>query len=98
MANVLPPLKVRAYLAPPPKEPLPKDRAAVQLETDPPGATVVVDHRTLGNTPVALRFKTGITFELTFEREGFTPVVQWLTLTERPERPPRVSLHPPPQR
>ncbi len=96
LADVLPALKVRAWLAPPPKDPMPKDRAAVQLETDPPGAAVVVDHHSLGNTPVALRFKLGVTFEVTFEREGFTPVVEWLTLVERPDRPPRVSLRPPP--
>jgi serine/threonine-protein kinase len=94
--TVLPPLKVRAYLAPPQKDPVPKDRAAVQFETEPQGANVVVDHHTLGTTPVALRFKLGVTFEVTFEHEGFTPVVQWLTLVERPDRPPRVQLHPPP--
>jgi serine/threonine-protein kinase len=89
-------LKVFARLGPPPKgDPLPKDRAMVQLDSDPEGAEVKVDHHTLGTTPVALRFKVGIIFELSFEHLGYPANVQWMTLTERPDRPPRVSLHPP---
>jgi serine/threonine-protein kinase len=91
-------LRVSIRVAPPPKDPMPKDRANVQFDSDPSGAAVMVDRRTLGTTPVALRFKMGVTFQVTFERDGFKPNVQWLTLVERPDRPPKVSLQPPPRR
>ncbi len=88
-----PPLKVWGRLSPNDTK---GDRLGVALDTDPPGASVRIDKRELGTTPTVLRFKAGIPFELTFEREGYATRVLWLTLVERPDRPPRVSLAPPP--
>lgn len=90
-----PPLKVWGRLSPNDTK---GDRLGVALDTDPPGATVRIDKRELGTTPTVLRFKAGIPFELTFEREGYATRVLWLTLVERPDKPPRVSLAPPPTR
>lgn len=87
-------LEVTGRYSPPKGEPQEKDRVSVLLETEPPGAEVKVGGRTLGSTPVSLRFKPGITFELTFEREGFGQAVRLLTLIERPGRAPRVVLQP----
>jgi serine/threonine protein kinase len=92
----LPTLKVWGRLSSP--KPESGDRHMVLLDTDPSGATVTIDRRDLGTTPVSLRFKVGISFELTFAREGYAPRVLWLTLIEQPDRPPRVSLRSPPPR
>ena len=88
-----PPLKVFGRLDPSGTQ---GDRLGVLLSSDPPGASVKVDRRALGTTPTTLRFKSGITFEVTFTHEGHAPLVQWLTLVERGDRPPRVQLKAPP--
>ncbi len=91
----LAPLKVWGRLSPDDNR---GDRLGVMLDTDPPGAKVRLDSRELGTTPVALRFKAGIPFELTFEREGHAPRVLWLQLVERADKSLRVTLSPPPQK
>jgi serine/threonine-protein kinase len=86
----LPALKVWGKLAPSDNR---GDRLGVSLDTDPEGAKVLLDGtRQMGTTPTVLRFKAGIPFELTFEREGYRPNVKWLMLVERPDKPPRVTL------
>jgi hypothetical protein len=74
------------------------DHIAIALDSEPEGAKVKVDKRELGTTPTTLRFKLGVTFEVTFVREGYAPLVQWLTVLERPDKPPRVQLKVPPQK
>jgi serine/threonine protein kinase len=56
------------------------DRAYVHVETTPPGAAVVLDDRTLGTTPVSLRFKVGVPFALQFQLDGYRPETRWLTV------------------
>jgi len=92
---VLAPLKVWGRLSPDDNR---GDRIGVLLETDPQGAKILLDKRELGTTPVALRFKAGIPFELTFSREGNAPRVLWLQLVERADKSLRVTLSPPPQK
>jgi serine/threonine protein kinase len=71
-----------------------EDRAVVRLESDPPGAAVMLDDRTLGSTPFTYRFKVGIPFALRFEHDGFAPQVRWLTV----HSPEEVALTLPPGR
>ncbi len=68
---------------------------AVVVESDPPGVVVKVDKRELGRTPVTLHFKNGLTFDVWFEAKGQAPLRQWLMLTEREGKPPKVTLRTP---
>jgi len=69
-----------------------QDRAMVALTTSPAGADVIIDGRVYGKTPVTLRFRTGIPFEVAFQLEGSAPLTQWLTV-ERPKNgAPRVRF------
>ncbi len=69
-----------------------QDRAMVALHTSPEGADVIIDGRVYGKTPVTLRFRTGIPFEVGFALEGSAPLTRWLTV-ERPKTgAPRVRF------
>lgn len=89
-------LKVWGRLGTQKGPPPPPDRAVVQLETAPPGAAIMVEGKVLGHTPAALRFKLGVPFAITFALDGYPKRELWLTLQERPGKPPKVSLRPPP--
>jgi serine/threonine-protein kinase len=72
-----------------------QDRVMVQLQTEPPGARVVLDSRVLGKTPVNLRFRSGMPFEVTFLLDGRPPLTKWMTI-ERPQRGlPKVTFEEP---
>ncbi|MBK7857014.1 MAG: serine/threonine protein kinase [Archangiaceae bacterium] len=72
-----------------------QDRVMVMFDSEPRGADVIVDSRVLGTTPVALRFRTGIPFEVNFEREGEAGLTKWMTV-ERPQHgSPRVVFEEP---
>jgi serine/threonine-protein kinase len=77
-----------------PKQPKPP-MSAILLESVPPGLTVRVDKNALGTTPVTLRFRNGITYDVWFEGKGKPPLRRWLMLTERPDGSPRVTLRAP---
>lgn len=68
---------------------------AVRLESVPPGLSVRVDKSVLGRTPVTLRFRRGLTYDVWFEGEGRPPLRRWLMLTERTDGSPRVTLRAP---
>ncbi len=68
---------------------------AVIFESEPSGVLIRVDKRELGRTPAVLRFKNGLTFDLWFEAKGRPPLRQWLMLTERPGKLPKVTLRAP---
>ena len=70
---------------------------AVLVESEPPGVVIRVDKRELGRTPVTLNFKNGLTFEVWFEAKGQPPLRQWLMLTAREGKPPKVTLRAPPE-
>jgi hypothetical protein len=75
------------------------DRAFVHLQSIPPGASITLDDRVLGTTPVTLRFKMGVPFALRFHREGYADVTRWLTVQEREEGlMPQAALELPPNR
>jgi hypothetical protein len=68
---------------------------AVVVESAPPGLSVRVDRKTLGRTPVTLRFRKGLTYDVWFEGEGRAPLRQWLMLTQKADGSPRVTLRAP---
>jgi len=68
---------------------------AVNFESEPSGVVVKVDKKELGKTPVTLRFKSGLTFDVWFEVKGKAPVRQWLMLTPREGQLPKVTLRNP---
>jgi len=88
----MPGLKLSARLAPIQK---PGPMVAVQFDSDPQGVVIKVDKRELGRTPATLHFKNGLTFDVWFEAKGKKPLRQWLMLTEREGKPPKVTLRTP---
>jgi serine/threonine-protein kinase len=89
----VPGLKLTAKLAPNQKPDA--KMIAVVFESEPPGVLIKVDKRELGHTPATLSFKNGLTFNLTFVAKGKPPLKQWLMLTEREGRLPKVTLRDP---
>ena len=86
-------LKLTARLAP--NQKFEKGMVAVLVESEPPGVVIKVDKRELGRTPATLHFKNGLTFDLWFEEKGKPPLRQWLMLTGREGKPPKVTLRDP---
>lgn len=70
-------------------------KVGVVFESEPPGVAVRVDKRQLGTTPATLHFRNGLTYDVWFEAPGQAPVRQWLMLTERAGKLPRVTLRDP---
>ncbi len=86
-------LKLAARLAPGQK--VGAAMVAVVFESEPSGVVIKVDKRMLGRTPATLSFKSGLTFDVWFEVKGKPPLRQWLMLTERRGRLPKVTLRTP---
>ncbi|HZH04293.1 MAG TPA: PEGA domain-containing protein, partial [Myxococcaceae bacterium] len=76
-----------ASAAPATTAPLPTasepDTVSVLVTSVPPGAVVKLDQRVFGRTPIPLRFRTGITFELTFVKSGYLTAQKRLAVTQR---------------
>lgn len=85
-------LKLSARLAPNQK---PGQMVAVAFDSEPGGVAIRVDKRVLGHTPVTLSFRNGITYDVWFDAPGQPPLRQWLMLTERTGKPPKVTLRAP---
>jgi eukaryotic-like serine/threonine-protein kinase len=77
-----------------PKQPRPP-MSAILIESTPPGLAVKVDRKALGRTPVIIKFRNGITYDVWFEGKGRPPLRRWLMLTERADGSPRVTLRAP---
>lgn len=77
-----------------PKQPA-RPMSAILLESVPSGLTVKVDKHALGKTPVTIKFRNGITYDVWFEGKGRPPLRRWLMLTERADGSPRVTLRAP---
>jgi serine/threonine-protein kinase len=87
---------------PPPKKPIVD--VNVSFTSDPSGASVTIDGRRRGSTPVSVTLMAGVTVPVVFEFEGFEPVTRQVTVTtEKAEmtvnatlRRPTVEPEPPP--
>ncbi len=77
-----------------PKQPA-RPMSAILIESVPSGLTVKVDKNALGKTPVTIKFRNGITYDVWFEGKGRQPLRRWLMLTERADGSPRVTLRAP---
>jgi len=77
-----------------PKQPA-APMSAILIESVPAGLAVRVDKKTLGHTPVTIKFKAGTTYDVWFEGPGRPALRQWLMLTERPDGRTRVTLRAP---
>jgi len=94
------PVKV-AVANPPPKKPAPPpkpdpkaDTVSVLITSQPAGAVVKLKSRVFGKTPIPLRFRTGITFELTFVKNGYTPTAKRFLVTKKKDQKVVAYLHP----
>jgi hypothetical protein len=67
----------------------------VRLQTNPSGASVLVDGRFAGTSPVTLRNVAAGEHLLHVERDGYQPLVRRITLGDQPQV--RLSLRPSPQ-
>lgn len=61
----------------------PHEVVRVNFVTDPPGATVRVDRKTFGSTPVSVRFRSGIFYNVVFTLGGFAPAERKIYVSDR---------------
>jgi serine/threonine-protein kinase len=88
------PPKAAAKAARPAARPAAKAAAMVPLKlvSIPPGASVRVGKRSFGVTPRALYFRGGLTYQLIFEKPGYTPVKRMVRVAPRGGQTVRVAL------
>ncbi len=65
---------------------------SVHLVSIPEGAVVSLGRRVFGRVPMNLRFRPGMTFELTFVKKGYLPTTKRFTATGRANQTVRVAL------
>ncbi|MEW5743739.1 MAG: PEGA domain-containing protein [Myxococcota bacterium] len=86
-------LKLTARLAP--NQQPGQAKYGVIFESEPSGVAVRVDKKELGKTPTTVHFRNGLTFDVWFEAPGQPPLRQWLMMTEREGKLPKVTLREP---
>jgi serine/threonine protein kinase len=65
---------------------------SVHLVSMPEGAVVSLGRRVFGRAPMNLRFRPGITFELTFVKKGYLPATKRFIATGRKNQTVKVAL------
>jgi serine/threonine protein kinase len=91
---------VASRSAPPPAKPTPPPRPApparepqsIRVDSRPDGAVVKLGPRVLGRAPINLRFKPGITYELTFVKSGYQSTKKRFTASGRKGQRVNASL------
>jgi hypothetical protein len=68
------------------------EMVSVLVDTDPPGADVSIEHKVFGKTPIPLKLKVGITFELALSKPGYRPQKVLYQVTSRQGQRVRVVL------
>jgi len=90
VASVTPAPRPPASTPTRPKSPAPPpakaDTVSVMVTSQPTGAVVKLNRRVFGKTPIPLRFRTGLVFELTFVKNGFTPTAKRFLVTKRKDQ------------
>jgi hypothetical protein len=75
---------------------------SVRLVSVPEGAVISIGKRVFGRAPMNLRFRPGITFELTFVKKGYQPTSKRITVANRKNQSVKVTLKkkpaPPPKK
>jgi serine/threonine protein kinase len=59
----------------------PNEPVSVRVASSPPGAVVSLNKRVFGRAPLNLRFRPGLTFELTFVKKGYLPATKRFAVT-----------------
>ena len=97
------PEPVKVATAPPPKKDPPKappkpepkaDTVSVLITSQPTGAVVKLKSRVFGKTPIPLRFRTGLIFELTFVKNGYGPTAKRFLVTKKKDQKVVAYLRP----
>lgn len=80
--------------------PKPAPIVSVKVASRPSGAVVKLKRRVFGRAPMSLRFKAGITYELTFIKQGYLPAKKRFTVSARKNQSVSVALRkrPPPKK
>lgn len=65
---------------------------SVRLVSVPEGAVISIGKRVFGRAPMNLRFRPGITFELTFVKKGYQPTSKRITVANRKNQSVKVAL------
>ena len=84
---VKPPAAKRAK----PERALPES-VSVYIESQPQGAVIKLKNRVFGRSPLKLRFRPGIMYELTFVKKGYQNTSKRFTVTGRKNQKVRVTL------
>jgi hypothetical protein len=82
-----PPVAKRAK----PERALPES-VSVYIESQPQGAVIKLRNRVFGRSPLKLRFRPGIMYELTFVKKGYQNTSKRFTVTGRKNQKVRVTL------
>jgi hypothetical protein len=70
----------------------PPQTSSVHIITRPEGAVIRIRDRVFGRAPISLRFRSGITYELTFVKKGYQTTAKRFTVTGRKNQSISVSL------
>lgn len=84
-SNPTKPAKAVAVVRPP-------QSSSVHIVTRPEGAVIRINNRVFGRAPVSLRFRPGITYELTFVKKGYQTTTKRFTVTGRKNQSISASL------
>jgi eukaryotic-like serine/threonine-protein kinase len=67
---------------------------SVRIASSPEGAVVKVGKRVFGRVPISLRFRPGITYDLTLVKKGYQNTTKRITVTTRANQSVKVVLKP----
>ncbi len=73
-------------------EPTLPDSVSVHIESHPQGAVIKLKDRVFGRSPLNLRFRPGIAYELTFVKKGYQNASKRFTVTGRKNQKVRITL------
>jgi serine/threonine protein kinase len=65
---------------------------SVKIVSKPPGAVVKLEKRVFGRAPMSLRFKAGVTYQLTFVKAGYAPLTKKLVVSRKSNQSLSVTL------
>jgi hypothetical protein len=68
------------------------DIVSVHIDSTPPGATVLVNRQAFGTTPINLRFKTELTYDLLFQLDGYPSLEKRVYISKRKGQTIQVDL------
>ena len=71
---------------------VPPEATSVHFVSSPEGAVIRLGKRVFGRAPLNLRFRPGITYEVTLVKKGYLSVTKRFTVTGKPNQSVKVSL------